>query len=47
LLQISSLHVCTCKDKRKKPVDKQRNKWKEKHANDKLGKDAKRGQTNI
>ena len=43
MLQVSSLHACTCKDKRNKLADKQRNKQKEKHAKDKLGKDAKWG----
>ena len=47
MLQVSVLHACTCKDKRNKPVDKQINKWKERHAKDKLGKDAKWGQTNM
>ena len=41
LLQASLLHVCTCKDKRNKPADKQRNKLKEKYAKDKLEKDTK------
>ena len=41
------LHACTCKDKQNKPADKHGNKWKEKHAKDKLGKDTKRGQTNM
>ena len=35
------------KTKRNKPVDKQRNKQKGKHAKDKLGKDAKQGQPNM
>ena len=43
MLQVSSLHACTCKDKRNKLADKQRNKWKEKHDKDKLGKDANEG----
>ena len=47
LLQASSLHAGTWKEKRNKLVDKQRNKWKEKHAEDKLGKYTKRGQTNM
>ena len=38
LLQASMLHACTCKDKRNKEADKQGNKWKEKHAKDKLEK---------
>ena len=38
MLQASTLHVCTCKDKRNKLADKQGNKWKEKHAKDKLEK---------
>ena len=38
MLQASMLHACTYKDKRNKPVDKQENKWKEKHAKDKLEK---------
>ena len=38
MLQASKLHACTCKDKRNKQADKQGNKWKEKHAKDKLEK---------
>jgi len=41
------LHACTCKDKRNKPTNKQGNEWKEKHAKDKLGKDAEQVQTNM
>ena len=41
------LHACTCKDKINELENKQRNKCKEKHAKDKLGKVVKQGHTNM
>ena len=47
MLRVSMLHTCTFNDKRNKLVDKKRKKWKGSVLNDKLAKDAKRGQASI